>query len=434
MAHQTLKSAYQQFSERLNRFPQGAPPTELLFQILKVLMNEREAGLLAQIPIKPFTAQKAAEIWKMSLLDAQNALDDLAGRAILVDSPQNGETYYVLPPPMAGFFEFSIMRLRDDIDQKLLSELFYQYLTVEEDFIKALFTEGETQLGRTFIHEPVLSNENALHVLDYERASYVVESATHLAVGMCYCRHKMEHLGIACNAPMDICMTFNTSADSLSRHGFARAIDVKEGMDLLQKAYEHNLVQFGENVRESVNFICNCCGCCCEAMIAQRRFGYLHPIHTSNFLPQIKVQDCNGCAKCVSACPVEAMALVSANDPHKQNKKIARVLEEICLGCGVCVRVCPQESISLISRSERVITPLNSVHRVVMMAIERGKLQELLFDNRVLWSHRALAAVFGVILKLPPIKQALASKQVKSRYLETLVRAFQKRQSASRAQ
>jgi len=68
-----------------------------------------------------------------------------------------------------------------------------------------------------------------------------------------------------------------------------------------------------------------------------------------------------------------------------------------------------------------VITPLNGVHRAVVMAIERGKLQNLIFDNRVLWSHRALAAVLGVILKLPPIKQALATKQVKSRYLEALM-------------
>ncbi len=55
------------------------------------------------------------------------------------------------------------------------------------------------------------------------------------------------------------------------------------------------------------------------------------------------------------------------------------------------------------------------------MAIERGSLQNLIFDNQVLWSHRALAGVLGVILKLPPVKQALASQQVKSHYLETLI-------------
>jgi hypothetical protein len=56
------------------------------------------------------------------------------------------------------------------------------------------------------------------------------------------------------------------------------------------------------------------------------------------------------------------------------------------------------------------------------MAIERGKLQNLIFDNQVLWSHRAMAAVLGVILKLPPIKQVLAGEQLRSRYLETLIR------------
>ena len=64
---------------------------------------------------------------------------------------------------------------------------------------------------------------------------------------------------------------------------------------------------------------------------------------------------------------------------------------------------------------------MNGTHRAVVMAIERGKLQNLIFDNQVLWSHRAMAGVLGVILKLPPIKQALASEQLKSRYLERLI-------------
>lgn len=115
------------------------------------------------------------------------------------------------------------------------------------------------------------------------------------------------------------------------------------------------------------------------------------------------------------------MTLVSTNDPDKPHMKKARLNEDLCLGCGVCVRTCTMEGINLKTRSARVITPLDGVHRVVMMAIERGKLQNLIFDNHVLWSHRALTGVLGVILKLPPIKQVLASQQVKSRYLETLI-------------
>ncbi len=421
MAHRTLKSSYTQLANRLNKFPQGAPTSNLLFSILKMLFSEKEAGLVSLLPIKPFTAKKASQIWKMNINSTQKVLDTLAGRAILVDIEQNGESVYCLPPPMAGFFEFSMMRLRDDLDQKALAELFHQYMNVEEDFIKSLFTLGETQLGRTFINEGTLSEENSLHVLDYERASEIIKTASHMAVGMCYCRHKMQHAGKACDAPMDICMTFNSSAASLIKYGHARKVDVVEGLDLLQEAYENNLVQFGENVRENVNFICNCCGCCCEAMLAAKRFAILNPVHTTNFIPEVNEKKCNGCAKCVDVCPVEAMTLISASDPQKPKRKLARLNESICLGCGLCAKVCTRESILLKSREKRVITPLNNTHRAVVMAIERGKLQNLIFDNQVLWSHRALAAVLGVILKLPPFKQILASHQVKSRYMESLI-------------
>jgi ferredoxin len=422
MAHRTLKNSYSSLSERLNRFPQGAPPSDLLFKILKILFTEKEAELVSTLPIKPFRVEKAARIWKINITAAQKILDELADKAILLDVQQNGKSVYTMPPPMAGFFEFSMMRFRNDIDQKLLAELFYQYMNVEEDFIKELFYNGETSLGRTFVHEPVLSSEDALHVLDYERSSEVIQTASHMGVGVCYCRHKMEHMNKSCDAPLDICMTFNSSAESLIKHGFARSVDKKEGMDLLQLAYEHNLVQFGENVRERVNFICNCCGCCCEAMIAQRRFSTLNPIHTTNFLPEIDVDKCTGCGKCVNICHVEAMTLTSANDPKQQNRKVAKLDAEICLGCGLCVRACPDNVIKLRQRNKRIITPLNSAHRVVLMAIERGKLQNLIFDNQLLFSHRALAAMLGVIVKLPPIKQILASKQMRSRYLEAMLK------------
>lgn len=424
MSHIVTQSAYSRLVDRLNQCPQGAPPSDLLFQILRLLFTEEEAGLVALLPIRPFTVATAAGLWKKSEAETQQVLETLASRGILLDAEEKGSMKYTLPPPMAGFFEFSLMRVRSDIDQKLLSELFYQYLNVEEDFIKSLFTRGETQIGRVFVQEPALPP--GLSVLDYERASEVIRTASHRAVGVCYCRHKMQHLGRACNAPMNVCMTLNSTADSLIRHGIARSVDAAEGLDVLQTAYDSNLVQFGENVREGVNFICNCCGCCCEAMLAAKRFALLAPVHTTNFMPVVDAQSCTGCGRCVDVCAVEAMSLVSANDPKKPRLRKAQVNEDLCLGCGVCARNCPKDSIQLKARAERVVTPLNSAHKTVVMAIERGVLANLIFDNQALWNHRAMAAILGVILKLPPMKQALASKQMKSRYLEYLIAKFYK--------
>ena len=420
MSHHTTKSGYQNLSQRLNKFPLGAPATKSLYKVLEVLFSPKEAQLVAQLPVRPFQAQTAASIWKLSLNEARKILDTLASRAILVDIEFNGESSYALPPPMAGFFEFALMRTRDDIDQKLLSELLHQYLDVEDDFVRDLFRE-ETQMGRTFVNEQALSHENSLHVLDYERASYTIETAKNIGVSTCYCRHKKHHTGGACDAPLDICMTFSETAESLSKYGYARKIDKVEGSELLAEAKEHNLVQFGENAQNNVSFICNCCGCCCEALQAARKFSFLNPVHTSNFLPSINELTCNGCMKCVDVCPVEAMSIVSANDEKKPKRKIARLDENRCLGCGVCVNACKNSAILLRSLEKRVLTPVNSAHKIVSMAIERGTLQHLIFDNQALWNHRVMATILGVILKLPPIKQAMASEQVKSRYLGKLL-------------
>lgn len=426
MAHLTTRSAYKSLVDRINLLPQGAPPSELLYKILEMLFTEKEAEFVASLPIKPFTAEEASYLTKKSISETRKILDELSSKGILLDVEQNGQPIYSLPPPMAGFFEFSMMRIRTDIDQKVLAELFYQYLNVEEDFIKQLFTGGITQPGRTFVNEKALSESHKLEVLDYEKASEVIRTASHRAVGMCYCRHKMEHLGKACGAPMEICLTFNNVAASLIKHNIAKEIDLHEGMDLLQTAYDNNLVQFGENVREEVSFICNCCGCCCEAMLAAKKFAILHPVHTTNYLPFVTTEDCNGCGKCVNVCPVEAMSLVSANDPLKKNRKKAVLNEDTCLGCGLCVRSCTVGKIHLTERKQRVITPLNGAHRVVVMAIERGKFQNLIFDQQALWNHRAMAAILGVIVKLPPVKQVLASNQLKSRYLEYLLSNYNK--------
>ncbi|MGX4599723.1 4Fe-4S dicluster domain-containing protein [Faecalimicrobium sp. JNUCC 81] len=416
ISHINAKNAYKSLEERINKFPQGAPPSETLYKILSVLFTEKEAELVAQLPIKPFRVKAASKIWSVSESEAYKILDNLAKKALLLDIEDKKGKKYIMPPPMAGFFEFAMMRTRKDIDQKLLAELYYQYMNVEEDFIKDLFYSTETKLGRTFVQEEVLTNDNEVTILDYERATHIIEEASHIGISMCYCRHRMEHVGKACDAPMDICMTFNNVANSLINNKFARRIDASECKELLHQAYENNLVQCGENVRDGVTFICNCCGCCCEALVAAKRFGNLHPVQTTSFIPNINNESCVSCGKCIKVCPVDAISIAKDND-----KIYIKVDENRCLGCGVCVRNCFKNSIMLRKRPEKIITPANSVHRSVLMAIEKGQLQNLIFDNNALTSHRAMGAILSAILELEPSKRALANEQLKSNYLDRLL-------------
>lgn len=421
MGHITSKDAYKNLEDRINWFTQGAPPSESLYKILQVLYTEQEAKWVALLPVRPFTAKKAAKIWKISELSAETFLDRLCEKALLVDSYYQGQRQFVMPPPMAGFIEFALMRTRGDLDQKYLSELYYQYMNVEEDFVKDLFFATETFLGRVYIQEPVLTNDNTIHILDYERASHIIEEAAYIGLGTCYCRHKMLHVGHPCeiDAPLDVCLTLGDVAHSLAENGqHARLIDKAEAMDVLERSYAANLVQIGENVREFPAFICNCCGCCCEALQTARKFSPMQPVATTNYLPVIS-DACIGCGKCEKVCPVLAISMQN----KKEGKGVAVVDQNVCLGCGVCVRSCPKDVIHLERRVIQVITPVNSTHRFVLQAIEKGTLQNLIFDNQAFANHRAMAAVFGVILKLPPIKQILASKQFKSIYLDKLLSA-----------
>ena len=427
MGHLTSRDAYRNLEDRINWFTQGAAPSETLTKILRVLFTEKEAKWVAKLPIRPFTLKKAARLWGTTEAKAEKLLNHLCEKGLLVDSYDRGIRKFVLPPPMIGFFEFSLMRTRGDIDQKYLSELFYQYINVEEDFIKDLFLGMDTKLGRVFVNEPVLMTEKTNHILDYERATHIIEDADFIGVGTCFCRHKNYHLGIPCrlNAPMETCLTFGNVARSLAEHGgYTRRIDKSEALEILEMSYGYNLVQMGENVRERPAFICNCCGCCCEALEAVRRFAPMQPIATTNYLPKINPDECVSCGKCEKVCPVLAISMQEREASVDKKKPV--IDETICLGCGVCARNCPKKAITLQRRPVEVITPVNSTHRFVLQAIEKGTLQNLVFDNQAFANHRAMAAVFGTILRLPPLKQAMASRQFKSVYLDHLLAAQKK--------
>ncbi|KQB79007.1 MULTISPECIES: 4Fe-4S dicluster domain-containing protein [Clostridium] len=418
MSHLVGKDAYKSLEERLNKFPQGAPPSETLYKILSMMFTEKEAELVAQLPIKAFNIKTAALIWKVKESEAEKILDTLASKALILDleCDKDNEKKYLMAPPMAGFFEFALMRTGGHLDQKVLSQLFHQYLNVEDDFMKELFFGSETKMGRAFVQERVLNNDNSIDILDYERASHIIKSAKHIGVSSCYCRHKAHHLGDDCYAPMETCLSFDTTAYTLTKHNYARKIDSHEALDILNMCYDYNLVQCGENVQKQPNFMCNCCKCHCEAFTSAKKFGLLVPVNTTSYIPYVDTHKCIGCGKCTNICPMEAISVTTTG-----KDKYAQVDDKLCLGCGVCVKNCPKDAIKLKRRKESIITPVTTVHRVVITAIEKGQLQNLIFDNQAHKSHKAMAAILASILKLSPVHKVMASKQMKSVYLAKLL-------------
>jgi len=407
---------YRLLQQRLDYNLTGAPHSPAFIQILKLLFTPREAEIARQIPVRPILLRTLARKIAMPDDKLYEQVISMAERGLVFDFEHNGECYVVLAPVVIGFFEFVFMRTRGDLPLKELAGLFEQYMFKEDRFAHDVFA-GQTQLGRSLAREESLSLEDYSEVLDWEKASSIIESSKTIGLSLCACRHKASHLGKSCDAPQQTCFTFNRSAEILIKKGMAEGTSAKQAAKILEQCKASGLAQIADNVQKDVGFMCNCCGCCCGMFQAIKTFNIRTAVVTSNWRADIDEESCISCGACVRACPVDAISL--SND--KNNDRGAAVCERsLCLGCGVCYSACKLGCIKMKKREQQLFIPETAFDKYVAMAIERGKLSNLLFDDPTRLSHRALGRIAAGIEKSKPIKALMALRPVKSAFLSAL--------------
>jgi len=415
---------YRRLQQRLDRNVTGAPESPAFMKILKLLFSPDEAELARRIPGQPTPLDALSRKLGIPLDKLENQMTEMAQRGLVVDLEYNGQRYFSLSPVVIGFFEFTFMRIRDDMPMAELARLFEEYFTQDDRFTRSIF-QGQTQVGRRLVREEALPEGDHIEILDWERASHIIQTASPISVSLCPCRHELSHLGKACDKPQLVCLSLNYAADTLIRNGIAQSITTDEAMRLLEQCKEVGLAQTGDNVQRKVTYICNCCGCCCGMVRAIKTYNIRNAIVSSNWIMEVDLAKCNGCGKCAEACPTDAIEIVEEGEGGKKRRWAVRD-ETLCLGCGVCYSTCKFGGISMKPRPQRILTPETIFDREVMMAIERGKLASLIFPERERLSHRALGRVIGVLEKSPPFKAALAIKPLRSAFLSTLVKEAKK--------
>ena len=189
----------------------------------------------------------------------------------------------------------------------------------------------------------------------------------------------------------------------------------EEALDIFARTRDAGLVHIADNVRKRPAFVCHCCGCCCAMLSAINRFKMFDAVATSSFEAAFDPVKCIGCGLCAKRCPVSAIRIQGEGKGKK-----AALSPEVCLGCGVCKPACSRGALAMSPRKERVLVPEKAWHRWVVMAIERGKFQNLLFDDFDRLDHAALRAVTRIVVGLPPVKKALLAQQVQSRFFRAL--------------
>jgi ferredoxin len=191
-------------------------------------------------------------------------------------------------------------------------------------------------------------------------------------------------------------------------------------IESLSRAKEQGLVLNSDNVQRNQRFICQCCKCCCSTLQGISKFGYPNTIVTSTFIAEIDDTTCIGCGKCAKACPIEAISMTPIQNPQTKKKKDAHIDETICLGCGVCALKCKTGAIGLVKRKQRVIHPEKIFERIVLQSLERGTLQNQMFDDPGKISHKIMRSIVGAFFKITPVQRALMSDALRSTFLKSM--------------
>jgi len=203
---------------------------------------------------------------------------------------------------------------------------------------KATPLEDAKKLVQVNLNVPI---ENLERILPLgEAKSIVYRTGERILVAECVCRKlKKDHC-----QPVEVCLFVGKDVASFvhkQKPDQSRWITQNEAIEILEetdrRGWSH--LTFSRDICNDEFFvICNCCQCCCAAVMLQSQIG-IPVLHSSGYRVEV-LEHCTGCGRCQAICPLGAIGL------DLENTK-AVVDRTKCLACGVCVSNCPDKALLL---------------------------------------------------------------------------------------
>ena len=335
MQHDMYHQLAQKLDELPNRFPQTQSGIE--YRMLAKIFAPEEAVLACVMNLEPESVSVIAEKAGIDPKETRDTLKRMTAKGLIDIKKGDGEFTYALRPFIVGFYEGQLPRI-----DKEMAELFEQYHKE---------TMGGLLRPTPALHRVIPVGRAiplTVNIDPYEQATRMLENAQSWGVRDCICRKQQQLLGKGCDHALETCLVFSHVKNAFDRSKTDRALTKEEALKILLETEEAGLVHSSGNYRDGIEYICNCCICCCGIMRGIAEYGILSAVAHSDFEIELDESACNVCAACIDRCQFNALSL--------PDTMLAVDLKH-CVGCGLCVLVCPTEALHLRRRNEGEIIP-----------------------------------------------------------------------------
>jgi Na+-translocating ferredoxin:NAD+ oxidoreductase RNF subunit RnfB len=328
------EASFQALAKALDRLPNGYPRTDsgVEILILKKIFTAEEATLASLLGRELESSVSIAARAGASPREARHALLQMAKRGLVWAGRNEQGPAFRLAPFVVGIYEASLEWMDHE-----LAHLFEDYMA--QGGAKGIMGPLPSLHRVVPAHGSVKSE----WILPYDEVRALLLEGKAFSVRDCICRKEQDLLGRrSCSFPLHNCLSLSLTP----RPARPEDTSQEEAVAILDQAEDVGLVHTVSNVRAGVNYVCNCCGCCCGILRGITEYGLEHSVAAANYLAAVDPDTCTGCGTCLDRCQVGAMSLqgeTALADPKR------------CIGCGLCVTGCPAEAVTLKRKPEEQI-------------------------------------------------------------------------------
>jgi len=272
------------------------------------ITDEQITVMLSMGLLQPNTAEIIAETTGLPQDEVQTVLDTLADEGVLLKVEQFSMEIYMIPPYAPGIFEFLLCNEKFIQAHPEVPRCFQQHATTSMQDYSYSAPMGAGVMRVIPLKKSIPAEAQQI---DLEKVStYVDANANHLSVLPCQCRRVRRYMNEGGgDLEEGMCLYLGPAADMFNTNGRGKKVTRDEAYAMLKHCEELGAVHQITTLQDGSTLdICNCMPGTCLALGVSQYFN-TPPFSRSNYIAEVKSENCVACGQCVETCPNNAVHL-----------------------------------------------------------------------------------------------------------------------------